>query len=65
MRTVPAEYEEAVKAGDFIDPELYYFRTVPNFEVYDERYKWLMNHLFICYANRLPDKVLLKFYKVL
>ncbi|PFO01408.1 hypothetical protein COJ85_16965 [Bacillus sp. AFS076308] len=65
VRTVPAEYAEVVKAGDFIDPELYYFRTVPIFEVYDEKYKWLMNHLFICYANRLPDKVLLKFYKVL
>jgi hypothetical protein len=65
IRTVPAEYAEAVKAGKFVAPELYYFRTVPIFEVYDERYKWLMNHLSICSATRLPDKVLLKFYKVL
>ncbi|MDR4946678.1 DUF3237 domain-containing protein [Neobacillus cucumis] len=64
IRTVPAEYAEAVKEGKFVDPELYYFRTVPQFEVYDEKYRWMMNHIFICYATRLPDKVLLKFYKV-
>ncbi|WP_160719381.1 DUF3237 domain-containing protein [Bacillus sp. USDA818B3_A] len=65
IRTVPEEYVEAVKTGQFIDPDLYYFRTVPRFEVYDEKYQWMMNHLFICKAARLPDKVLLKFYKVL
>ncbi|MBM7652326.1 DUF3237 domain-containing protein [Neobacillus cucumis] len=65
IRTVPSEYVEEVKAGEFVDPNLYYFRTVPHFEVYDERYRWMMNHLFICSATRLPDKVELKFYKVL
>lgn len=64
IRTVPPEYVEAVKAGRFIDPDLYYFRTVPTFEVYDKKYRWLMDHLFICYAKRLPESVLLKFYKV-
>lgn len=65
MRTVPDEYIEAVIAGKFVDPNVYYFRTVPTFETYDERYKWMMKRLFVCYATRLPDKVLLKFYEVL
>lgn len=64
IRTVPPEHIEAVKAGKFIDPGLYYFRAVPTFEVYDQKYKWLMNHMFVCYATRLPENVLLKFYKV-
>lgn len=64
IRTVPPEYVEDVKAGKFIDPGLYYFRAVPTFEVYDEKYKWLMNHMFVCYATRLPENVLLKFYKI-
>lgn len=65
VRTVPAEYVDDVKNGKFIDPGKYYFRTVPTFEVYDEKYKWLMDHIFVCYATRLPDNVLIKFYKVL
>ncbi len=64
IRTVPDEYVEDVKSGKFVDPNVYYFRTVPTFETYDEKYKWMMNHLFVCYATRLPEKVLLKFYKV-
>lgn len=23
----------------------YYFRTIPTFEVYDEKYKWMMNQI--------------------
>lgn len=64
IRTVPPEYIEEVKAGRFIDPDLYYFRAHPTFEVYDEKYRWMMNHVFVCYATRLPETVLLKFYKV-
>lgn len=65
IRTVPDEYIQKVKNGEFVDPNVYYFRTVPTFEIYDEKYKWMMNHIFVCYATRLPENVLLKFYKVL
>lgn len=65
IRTVPDEYVEEVKAGKFVDSGAYYFRTVPTFEVYDEKYRWMMNHVFVCYATRLPENVLLKFYKIL
>ena len=65
IRTVPTEYIEDVKAGKFVDPKVYYFRTVPSFETYTEKYKWMMNQIFVCYATRLPENVLLKFYKIL
>lgn len=65
IRTVPAEYVEDVKCGKFVDPNAYYFRTIPSFETYNKKYKWMMNHVFVCYATRLPENVLLKFYKVI
>lgn len=65
IRTVPAEYVEDVKSGKFVDPNAYYFRTIPSFETYNEKYKWMMNHVFVCYATRLLENVLLKFYKVI
>lgn len=64
IRTVPEEWVKDVVAGKFVDPSLYYFCTVPTFEVYDPKYKWLTTHIFVCCATRLPDSVLLKFYKL-
>lgn len=64
IRTVPPEYVEAVKCGKFVAPDVYYFRTVPTFETYNEKYKWMMDHIFVCSATRLPENVLLKFYKI-
>jgi hypothetical protein len=65
IRTVPDEYVKDVLAGKFVDPSVYYFRTIPTFETYDEKYKWMMDRIFVCYAARLPENVLLKFYEVL
>ena len=58
------EYIEKVKNGEFINPDLYYFKTTPKFEVYSSKYKWLTTSLFVCSAKRLPYKVLLTFYKL-
>lgn len=64
IRTVPDAYVEAVKAGEFIDPELYYFVTKPSFEVFGDSLQWLTEKVFICKARRLPDQVLLDYYVV-
>ena len=64
IRTVPAEYVEAVKRGEFVDPKLYYFCTKPSFEIYDQRLSWLKEKLFVCCATRLPDQVILGYYTV-
>lgn len=64
IRTVPSEYIELVKNGEFIDPSLYYFCTTPKFEVYSQELKWLTQSIFTCVATRLPDSVILKFYSI-
>jgi len=64
IRTVPAPYVAAVKAGEFVDPQVYYFRTTPTFETFNEKYRWLMNTIFVCKAMRFPDKVVIEFYKI-
>ena len=64
IRTVPKECVETVLRGGFIDPDLYYFCTKPEFEIYDERLQWLNERLFICCATRLPDAVILSYYTV-
>lgn len=64
MRRVPPELVETVKAGGPVDPKLFYFVTVPKFEVYDESLRWMTEKIFICDGTRLPDAVLLTYYSV-
>lgn len=64
MRTVPAEYASEVFDGRFVEPSLYYFCTVPYFEVFDETLSWLRERIFICLATRLPDSVEIEYYSV-
>ncbi|WP_169785173.1 DUF3237 domain-containing protein [Campylobacter curvus] len=61
--TDPEVAKEAAK-GKIVDPKYVYFATVTKFETYEPKYKWLERAIFVCYAVRLPDKVLLKFYEV-
>lgn len=64
IRRVEPECAAAAARGEIVDPDKVYFTTVPSFEVYSEKYRWLEQSIFICRATRLPDKVLLKFYEV-
>ena len=64
IRTVPEKYVEKVLEGRFIDPSLYYFCTKPEFEIYDESLGWLNRYIFVCKAVRYPDRVDLKYYRV-
>ena len=65
IRRVDPAFASEVAAGKIVDPKYVYFASVPKFEVYDESLRWLEQSLFICYAVRLPDRVLLRFYQVL
>ena len=64
IRTVPEEYVSQVLKGEFIDPSLYYFATVPTFEVYAESLRWLENHVFICKAIREAATVRITYYVI-
>lgn len=41
-----------------------YFVTIPKFETYSQKYKWLEKSVFIGYAESTPNGTLLTFYEV-
>src|SRR6201988_3623115 len=47
IRFGPVELLERLKRGEPVDPKLIYFRTVPKFETGSQKYRWLMQNLFI------------------
>lgn len=64
IRTVAPEHVQTVLSGGIAPAESYYCATRPEFEIYDESLQVLRNRLFICYATRLPDLVILEYYMV-
>jgi len=54
-----------LSAGEIVNEDAYYFRTVPVFETSNEKYSWLMKSLFIAKGIRNPDNVVIQVWKVL
>ena len=65
IRFGPLELLEKLKRGEPVDPELIYFRTVPRFETGSEKYRWLMQNLFVASAARHADRVVIDVHQVL
>jgi hypothetical protein len=65
IRFGPVELLQKLKRGETVDPKLIYFRTVPKFETGHEKYRWLMEHLFIGSAARHADRVVIDVHQVL
>ena len=65
IRFGPLELLEKLKRGEPVDPKLIYFRTVPKFETGSEKYRWLMENLFIGSAARHADRVVIDVHQVL
>jgi hypothetical protein len=65
IRFGPAELLQKLKRGEPVDPDLIYFRTVPRFETGAERYRWLMESLFVGSAARHADRVVIDVHQVL
>ena len=65
LRFGPVELLQKLKRGEPVDPSLIYFRTVPKFETGHEKYRWLMQHLFIGSAARHADRVVIDVHQVL
>ncbi len=69
IRRVPPAFREHLFGDDMrffdaISPESLYFRTVPQFEVYDPRLAWLKESIFISTGERTPNGVTICFYRV-
>jgi hypothetical protein len=65
LRFGPVDLLQKLKRGEPVDPKLIYFRTVPKFETGSEKYRWLMEHLFIGSAARHADRVVIDVHQVL
>jgi hypothetical protein len=65
IRFGPVELLQRLKRGEPVDPKLIYFRTVPKFETGAEKYRWLMENLFVGSAARHADRVVLDVHQVL
>jgi hypothetical protein len=65
IRRGPTELVQKLNRGEAVDPALIYFRTVPRFETGHEKYRWLMQHLFVASAARHADRVVIDVHQVL
>jgi Protein of unknown function (DUF3237) len=65
IRFGPLELLGRLKRGEPVDPKLIYFRTVPKFETGAEKYRWLMEYLFVASAARHADRVVIDVHQVL
>jgi hypothetical protein len=65
LRFGRVELLQQLKRGEPVDPKLIYFRTVPKFETGSEKYRWLMENLFIGSAARHVDHVVVDVHQVL
>ena len=65
LRFGPVDLLQKLKRGEPVDPKLIYFRTVPRFETGNEKYRWLMENLFIGSAARHADRVVIDVHQVL
>ena len=64
IRFGPVELLQKLKRGEPVDPKLIYFRTVPKFETGHEKYRWLMEHIFVGSAARHADRVVIDVHQV-
>lgn len=64
IRRGPPAVMARLRAGEAVDPALYYFRAAPVFDVGPGPHQWLTESLFISIGARLPDEVRLAFYSV-
>src|SRR5689334_685189 len=65
IRFGPVELLQKLKRGEPVDPRLIYCRTSPKFETGAEKYRWLMEHVFVGSAARHADRVVIDVHQVM
>lgn len=65
IRTGQPDVLKRLDKNEDVDPDKYYFRTAPVFEVAsDSKYSWLNRRLFVSKGIRLPGKVNYSIYTI-
>jgi len=65
LRVMSIENSMKMMRGERVNPDEIYFRSQPQFETSSPKLQWLSEHQFIGCGVRLPDAVLLRFFKVI
>jgi len=65
LRVMSIENSLKMMRGERVNPDEIYFRSQPQFETSSPKLQWLSEHQFIGCGVRLPDAVLLRFFKVI
>ena len=65
IRFGPKGLLDRIAKEEIVDPASIYFRSVPKFETGSEKYRWLMENLFIGVGARHPDRVEIDVHQVL
>ena len=64
MRHAPPEILARLNAGEMVDPDQVYFRTIPVFETSAPELQWLARSVFVGSGERHPSHVVIRFWKV-
>ena len=65
IRFGPVELLQKLKRNEPVDPKLIYCRTSPKFETGAEKYRWLMERLFVASVARHADRVVIDVFQVM
>ena len=65
MRTGPDDVMHRVRAGEVVDPSLYYFRGSAIFETSSPELGWMTRSVFVISGERYPSEVVIRFWRVL
>ena len=65
IRFGPKQLLDRIARGEVVDPASIYFRSVPKFETGAEKYRWLMQNLFVGVGAGYPDRVEIDVHQVL
>ena len=66
VRLASPEIADKLARGEQVDPSQYYFRALPKFEApVQSKYAWLNDAIFVCTAERSPNSVRARVWKLL
>ncbi|WP_018914512.1 DUF3237 domain-containing protein [Thiomonas sp. FB-6] len=65
IRCAPEAVTARLMRGEPVPPEEVYFRCTPSFEASAPAWQWITEQVFLGSGVRTPDKVLMRFFRVL
>jgi hypothetical protein len=65
IRSGPAEVMSRLRAGETVDPSLYYFRGTATIETSAPALLWMTKSAFVITGERYPAQVVIRFWRLL